>query len=260
MGVDAHSAMVIANVVYANEDKQLQDLYQLMSGVIETLRQNDTRLVGGHSGEAAQMSCGLSVNGFARSEDLWVKSGMRAGDMLVLTRPLGSGVLFAAQMRGLARGAWVDAALAQMLVSNRAAMQCLKSFAVGACTDITGFGLAGHVHETARASACAVEIALDRLPLYDGAAQLARAGIQSSLAPQNLRLRHAIEDAGNPGQDAYALLFDPQTAGGLLASLPPGEAEDCVEALRRAGYPETQIIGRALPAEEGSAPIRLISF
>ncbi len=261
MGVEAHSAMVIANVVYASEEKQLQDLYQLMSGVVETLQHNDTRLVGGHSGEAAQMSCGLSVNGFARRAELWVKSGLRAGDVLILTRPLGSGILFAAQMRGLARGAWVDAALAQMLISNRAAMQCLKSRAISACTDITGFGLAGHVHEMARASACAVEIELDRLPLYDGAAQLARAGIESSLAPQNLRIRHAIEDRGKQAaRDAYPLLFDPQTAGGLLASLPPAEAEDCVEALRRAGYPGAQIIGRAVPLEESRAPIRLVSF
>jgi selenide,water dikinase len=105
MGVDPHSALVIANVVFASEARQAQDLYQLMSGVAETLAQHNTLLVGGHSGEASQMSCGLSVNGFARPEELLLKSGMRPGDMLILTRALGSGVLFAAEMRGARPGA-----------------------------------------------------------------------------------------------------------------------------------------------------------
>ncbi|MBT8434918.1 MAG: selenide, water dikinase SelD, partial [Gammaproteobacteria bacterium] len=140
MGVDAHSALVIANVVYGSEDKQSQDLYQLMSGVVETLQQNATLLVGGHSGEASQMSCGLSVNGFARPEDLILKNGVRPGDLLVLTRPLGSGVLFAADMQGKARGDWLDAAIEQMLMSSREAASCLREFRASACTDVTGFG------------------------------------------------------------------------------------------------------------------------
>jgi len=251
MGVEAHSALVVANVVYGSETKQSQDLFQLMSGVVETLQQHDTRLLGGHSGEATQMSCGLSVNGFAAPDELMLKQGIRAGDQLILSKPLGSGILFAAEMRGKARGAWIDAALEQMLVSSREAARCFRRFQASACTDITGFGLAGHLFEMARASDCLVELDLERLPLMRGAAELARQGIASSLQPQNTRIRHSIEDSADfSGHAHYPLLFDPQTAGGLLASVAAESAQDCLQQLRELGYSEAQIIGRALASEE----------
>ena len=259
MGVDAHSALVIANVVFASEAKQAQDLYQLMSGVAETLAQHDTMLVGGHSGEASQMSCGLSVNGFARPEELLLKSGMRPGDLLILTRALGSGVLFAAEMRGQARAAWIDAALEQMLVSSRAAASCLQSFGASACTDVTGFGLAGHLFEMARASGCGVEILLEQLPLYPGVVELARRGIESSLKPQNVRIRHGISDQdGLAAHDHYPLIFDPQTAGGLLASVAPEVAQDCLQQLREQGYTQAQIVARAVESTEPGRILNLV--
>jgi selenide,water dikinase len=259
MGVDPHSALVIANVVFASEARQAQDLYQLMSGVAETLAQHNTLLVGGHSGEASQMSCGLSVNGFARPEELLLKSGMRPGDMLILTRALGSGVLFAAEMRGQARAAWIDAALEQMLVSSRAAAACLRSFGASACTDVTGFGLAGHLLEMARASGCGVEILLQQLPLYPGAAELARCGIESSLKPQNVRIRHAIRDRhGLAAHDHYPLIFDPQTAGGLLASVAPEVAQDCLQQLWDQGYTQARIVARAVESVEPGRILNLV--
>ena len=260
MGVDAHSAMVLANVVFASETKQSQDLYQLMRGVVETLRQHDTLLAGGHSGEAPQMSCGLAVNGFARPEDLMLKSGMSAGDLILLTKPLGSGVLFAAEMRGKARADWIDAALDRMLQSSYAASRCLRQFAASACTDVTGFGLAGHLFEIARASNCAVEIIIDDLPLYDGAAELAQAGIESSLKPQNLRIRHSIRDDGNlAGSSKYPLIFDPQTAGGLLASVAPANAQACLQQLHLLGYAEACVVARALAPDDSGQRLRLVS-
>jgi selenide,water dikinase len=260
MGVEAHSALVVANVQYGSENKQEQDLIQLLSGVAETLQQDGVLLAGGHSGEAAKMSCGLAVNGFAGPGDPWLKSGMRPGQVLILTRPLGSGVLFAAEMRGKARAAWIDAALGEMLLSNRDAVLTLRRFGVGACTDVTGFGLAGHLHEMARASGCGAELVLDRLPLYAGAADLARAGIQSSLLPQNVRIRHDIEDRGDfAGHDAYPLLFDPQTAGGLLASVDEDIAEDCTRALRERGYAGACIVGRASERTGSGLTISLVA-
>jgi selenide,water dikinase len=260
MGVDAHSALVIANVVFGSEMKQSQDLFQLMSGVQETLLQNETLLVGGHSGEASQMSCGLSVNGFARPEELMLKAGLQPGELMILTRPLGSGVLFAADMQGKARGAWIDEALEQMLVSNRAAAACFRQFKASACTDVTGFGLAGHLFEMARASACAVEILIDRIPLYTGAASLANRGITSSLQPQNIRIRQHIDDTHRLASDtAYPLLFDPQTAGGLLAGIPPQYAEPCLQQLRDLGYPQAQIVARVTQAATAERIISLVN-
>ncbi len=260
MGVDAHSAMVIANVAYGSEVKQSQDLYQLMSGVVETLQQCDTLLVGGHSGEANQMSCGLSVNGFARPEDLMLKTGMQAGDQLILTKPLGSGVLFAADMRGQAQGSWIDTALEQMQVSSRHAARCLRQFKASACTDVTGFGFAGHLFQMVRDSTCAVEVFIDRLPLYPGAASLARQGISSSLQPQNIRIRHSILDAENlASHENYPLIFDPQTAGGLLASVAEQRASECLQQLRNLGYEQAQVVGRVVLRTETDRILSLVS-
>ena len=258
MGLNAHSALVIANVVYGSEAKQAQDLYQLMSGVVETLQQNGTRLVGGHSGEAGQMSCGLSVNGFARPGELILKSGMRPGDQLILTRPLGSGIVFAADMRGKARGNWIDAVIEQLLVSNQNAARCLRQFKASACTDVTGFGFAGHLFEMARHSACEVEIFIDRIPLFPGAANLASQGIVSSLQPQNLRIRHSIRDDANLAAHAsYPVIFDPQTAGGLLASVAGPQAEACLQQLRSLGYSHARVVGRVT---ETSGSDRILSL
>jgi selenide,water dikinase len=260
MGVDAHSAMVIANVVYGSEDKQSQDLYQLMSGVVETLQQNETLLVGGHSGEASQMSCGLSVNGFARPEELLLKTGVQPGDLLILTRPLGSGVLFAADMRGKARGDWLDAAIEQMMMSSRDAARCLRQFHASACTDVTGFGLAGHLFEMARESACAIEIYIDRLPFYPGVVSLSRRGIVSSLQPQNIRIRHSIKDTENfASHENYPLIYDPQTAGGLVASIAEVQADECLQQLRQLGYDQAQVIGHATARTESDRILSLVN-
>lgn len=260
MGVEAHSTLLVVNVVIGSESKQEQDLYQLVSGVAETLQRDAVRLAGGHSGEADKMSCGLAVNGFAKAKDLLLKSGMRPGQALILTRPLGSGVLFAAEMRGKARGEWIDAALTEMLVTNRHAARCLRRFGASACTDVTGFGLAGHLREMARASDCGTELALDRLPLYAGAAELAKVGIQSSLLPQNIRIRHEIEDRGDfAAHAAYPLIFDPQTAGGLLASVDERRAGGCIEALRELGYDGARIVGRVAIRESAAPVISLVA-
>lgn len=258
MGVEAHSALVIATVAYASEDKQAQDLLQMMSGVVETLHQHQAELLGGHSSEGAEMSCGLSLNGFVDGQKLLLKSGMRAGECLILTRELGSGILFAADMRGKARGSWIDDALQQMLQSSQAASRCLRDHAASACTDVTGFGLAGHLLEMLRASDCAAEIYLDALPLYEGALQLAGQGFESSLQAQNIRIRHAFGDPdGLSAHPAYPILFDPQTAGGLLASIPAERGEDCVQRLQALGYSAACILGRVIETPSSGQRLRL---
>jgi selenide,water dikinase len=154
------------------------------------------------------------------------KGGLKAGDRLVLTKPLGTGVIFAAAMRGQARGRWVAGALASMRQPSSTAAEALVAAGAHACTDVTGFGLAGHLAEMIRASgAVQVDLHLDALPALDGAVELFAQGFASSLQPENLRARHLID-----GMDVHAnhlklpLLFDPQTAGGLLAAVPA----DCV--------------------------------
>jgi len=151
---------------------------------------------------------------------------------------------------------WIEAALEAMQKSNLAAARCLHRRGASACTDVTGFGLLGHLVEMVRASGVDAELDLAAIPVLPGALDTVAAGITSSLQPQNLRLRHAVRNAEEgAGDPRWPLLFDPQTAGGLLASVPEDQAEACVEELRAAGYPATALIGRIRARSSVMGPI-----
>ena len=163
---------------------------------------------------------------------------------MVLTKPIGTGTLFAAHAKLGARGRWIDAALESMCQSNRAGARCLLGHGATACTDLTGFGLLGHLVEMTRPSGVDAELSLSALPLLAGAQETAAAGILSSLQPANVRLRRALRNQAEfVDHPRYALLFDPQTAGGLLASVPAERAEACLADLRAAGYAQAVAIG-----------------
>jgi len=259
MGAAPQAALAIATVPYGLEVVVEDTLYELLSGALEVLGDAGASLVGGHSSEGKELAFGLSVNGLADAQALWRKSGMQPGERLLLTKGLGTGTLFAADMRHQAKGRWIQAAIASMVLPTRAAAQCLQRHGASACTDVTGFGLLGHLVEMTRASGVDAAIDLDALPLLAGALETIRAGVFSSLQPQNVRLRRAIRDleaaADHP---VYPLLFDPQTSGGLLASIPARAAEGCVEELKGLGYVQTAIIGEVEPQREALEPVRLI--
>ena len=128
------------------------ELSDMLQGATGVLAADGCALVGGHSAEAAEPALGFAVTGLADPAKLLRKSGLRAGDVLILTKPLGTGIVLAAHMRGLACAAWLQAAIASMRTSNAAASRILRAFGVIACTDVTGFGLAGHLLEMLRAS------------------------------------------------------------------------------------------------------------
>ena len=206
--------------------------------------------------QAAEIS--LAVNGLIDPARAWRKQGLKPGDALVLTKPIGTGTLFAADMRGKAKGRWVDGAIQSMLVSNQSAASCLHRHGATACTDVTGFGLLGHLVEMTRASDADVQLDLQAVPLLDGAEQTVAAGILSSLQPQNVRLRRAVRNADTLTTHArYPLLFDPQTAGGLLASVPVDAASACLDELHQLGYAHAAIIGRVEPRTTEAAPIQV---
>ena len=256
MGAQPHSALAIASVPFGREQIVEQTLFELMSGAVEVIGEAGAVLAGGHSSEGAELAFGLAANGFVDPGALLRKAGLRPGDMLVLTKPLGTGTLLAAEMRGRAKGRWIDGAIASMLLSNRAAATCVQRFGASACTDVTGFGLLGHVLEMARASRVDVQLFIDDLPLLDGAVATVKAGIVSSLQSENLRLRHAVRDLGDAGRHPhYALLFDPQTAGGLLAGIAADRATDCIAALRELGYDAAAVVGSVVPAAGSEASI-----
>src|SRR5262249_6406806 len=154
---------------------------------------------------------------------------------------------------------WVVAALAHMCLSNRAAAAILARHGAGAATDVTGFGLLGHLVEMVRASDVDIILALDRVPVLDGARESMANGIFSSLQPQNVGLRRAIRDLDEVGRPPdYALLFDPQTAGGPLASVPASAAAQCIAELRRCGYRHAGIIGLVAARSDRLEPIEIV--
>ena len=260
MGAEAQSATAIVTVPPGLEAKVEDQLFQMMSGAIEVLNEANCALVGGHTGEGRELALGFAVNGLLDEDMAAVmrKGGMRAGDVLVLTKAIGTGTLFAAHARLEARGRWIDAALASMCQSNRLGAQCLREHGASACTDLTGFGLLGHLVEMTRPSGVDVELDLAALPVLEGAAQTSAAGILSSLQPANVRLRRALRNQQQAlSHPHYALIFDPQTAGGLLASIPGDRAAACLNALRALGYEHAATIGRVLPQGEALEPIVL---
>ena len=260
MGADTQSAMAIATIPYGIESQVEDLLFQVMSGALSVLNASNTALVGGHSSEGAELSFGLSVTGLADREQVMRKSGMQAGDILILTKALGTGTLFAADMRLKARGRWIDAALQSMLLSNQHAGFCLHRFGATACTDVTGFGLLGHLVEMTRSSGKSVELNLESLPIMDGALEMIESGIFSSLQEQNVRLRRAIKEPGKLREHKhFPLLFDPQTSGGLLAAIPAKNAQACLAELRGLGYPATVIIGQVTDDRDNLESVTLLA-
>jgi selenide,water dikinase len=244
-------------------------LEQMMGGAVEVLNAAGCTLVGGHTGEGQELALGFALSGLVdigaqgQLQGVLQKGGMQTGDVLILTKPLGTGTLFAAHALGQARGRWVEAALDSMCQSSQTAAQIVQTHGATACTDITGFGLLGHLVEMARASSVDVEIDLNALPALDGALECLQMGTTSSLHSANARQGQAIANADSlsaapEAKLRLALLFDPQTAGGLLASVSTERAQDCVSALRAAGYAHSAIVARVRGAGLGQTPVWLV--
>ncbi len=260
MGAEAQSATAVVTVPPGLESKVEDVLTQMMTGAIEVLNEAGCALVGGHTGEGAELALGFAVNGLIDEglAAVMKKGGLQPGDALILTKPIGTGTLFAAHAKLKARGRWIDAALHSMCHSNRLGARCLIDHGASACTDLTGFGLLGHLVEMTRASGVDAEIDLSALPVLEGAEETVKAGILSSLQPANVRLRRALRNQeAMVNHPRYALVFDPQTAGGLLAGIPASRAGECIAELRALGYGRAAIIGRVLAQGDALEPIVL---
>jgi len=219
---------------------QRRTLAEIMAAAAEVFGAAGAAIVGGHSSMGSEMTIGFTVTGLCDGAPITL-AGARPGDALILTKPLGSGVILAAEMRGQARGDVVAAALEAMTRPQGQAARILAP--AHAMTDVTGFGLAGHLMGICEASGLGAEVDLGAVPLLDGAEALAAAGVRSTLYADN---RSGAGPVDLPEGPRAELLFDPQTAGGLLAAVDAGRAEALVGALRDAGYPAA-VIGRTVP-------------
>ncbi len=249
MGAVPHSALALVTLPFGPAQKLQQDLTQLLQGALQIFAAAGVTLTGGHTAQGAEMMLGFAMNGYADAPDIWRKGGAKAGEALILTKPLGAGALLAANMQAKAKAGWMQAATQMMLHCNGPAMDCLGVYGASACTGISGFGLAGHLEEMLRASHLSATLDLNSLPVLPGALEVLAGGIRSSLHPSNQRNGESLMqvDASAAAHPNYALLFDPQTAGGLMASVPKEQAEACVAALLALGYPQAAIIGETRP-------------
>lgn len=235
-GGQPHSAMAMFTLPFGKPGVTRSLLRQLMKGTLDQLQQDSVQLLGGHTSEGLELSTGYTVNGLVVPGEQWAKQGLNVTDRLILTKPMGTGTLFAADMQFKAKGDWIAAATQMMLTSNRLAVRVLRGFNVSACTDITGFGLAGHCLEMLLPGQ-GICLEKDGLPILPGAQDcLDRLQITSSLHDSN-------RVAADLGPGFPEILYDPQTSGGLLAGVPEAQAQQCLAELRDAGFAQASIIG-----------------
>ena len=258
MNARPHSALAIATLPYGAEAIVERDLFQIMSGAVAVLNENNCALIGGHTSEGADLSLGFSVNGTCKAQQLLQKSQVKVGHQLILTQPLGTGTLFAAHAQLAAKGQWISQAITGMQLSNRLAGEIFFRHKASACTDITGFGLLGHLLEMIKPTGHGASIRLNQLPVLDGALECFAQGISSSLQLQNRHSQHLIKEYKTwQAHSVYPILFDPQTSGGLLASVAEHEAESCLQALHRAGYKQACTIGQVEAGQVAAGVVRL---
>ncbi len=233
-----------------------RELEQLLAGALHEFAAVDCQLSGGHSMQGPELNIGFVVNGvpMARDGKLLGKTGAAPGDQLVLTKPLGTGTVFAAHMQLAADGRDVSAAIASMLQSNGTAAELALAHGAAACTDITGFGLLGHLLEML-AGTLGARLELAQLPLLPGAIEQIRAGIVSTMHAANVRSAGRFLEVLPAADEARVqMLFDPQTSGGLLIALPAARAADLCHALHEDGYVEARIIGHVVALTSGTTP------
>ena len=241
MGAAPQAATVNLILPRMSADLQRRTLAEIMAAASEVLGDAGAAIVGGHTSLGDELTIGFSLTGLATCDPITL-AGAKAGDVLILTKPLGSGTIMAAEMRSKARGADVASTYTAMMQSQAAASAIL--FDAHAMTDVTGFGFAGHLAGICAASGVGAALRLDDVPFLYGAVELAEAGVHSSLYVDNRA--GAVHGAVGP---KGALLFDPQTAGGLLAAVAQDQAVTLLDQLIDAGYPAA-IVGQIVAGDQ----------
>jgi selenide,water dikinase len=230
MGARPFGALAMVQLPEGEPQHQAELMFQLLSGSLHEFAKAGVELLGGHTIESGELTAGFTVLGSLDGEEPLCKSGLKPGSQLLLTKPIGSGTLLAALPQAVARAEWMDELLAWMKQSNELAAKLTRQVNAQAVTDVTGFGLAGHLFEMLEASGVTAEISLAELPLFSGFVELISQGIESTLAPGNRAVESRITVTESiKARPEWSALFDPQTSGGLLLGVPPEELERTLE-------------------------------
>jgi selenide,water dikinase len=231
-------------VCFPIKDMDLAVLRQMLQGGLDKMAEAGVVLIGGHSVEDKELKYGLSVTGFVHPERVLTKKGLRPGDRLVLTKPLGTGIINTVIKAGMASAELAERVTRLMAELNRGAAEVMTRFDVGACTDITGFGLLGHLSEMVCGSGTGGRLFSEQIPVIPEALEFAAMGLTPAGAFKNREFREAgIKFVQAIPQALQDVLFDPQTSGGLLICVARDQTEALVAELFEAGIDEAAVIG-----------------
>jgi selenide,water dikinase len=219
-------------------------LTEIMRGGLSVLTENKVALIGGHSVDNEQIMFGYSVTGVIDPNKVATNAAAKPGDVLILTKPIGTGVISTGIKLASVSAEVVEESIATMLTPGKYAAEAIARFEVKAATDVTGFALLGHAWEMASASNVTIELDSNRVPLINGALELARAGLLTSGDKTNREYVGAeVEVAASVDSNLMKLFYDPQTAGGLILAIGEEKADELLTELRK-NYPRAEIIGR----------------
>jgi selenide,water dikinase len=231
-------------------------LRDILAGGLHILEKSGTVLLGGHSIEDDELKYGLSVTGFVHPDKILANQGLLPGDDLILTKPLGTGVMNTAVKAGLASSEQIRAITELMAALNREAAAVMNGFPITACTDVTGFGLLGHLAEMIAGTQVGVTVFSDKVPLISGALEFAGMGMVPGGAFRNRKFReNMVSPASRVSPVLRDILFDPQTSGGLLMGCPQDDSPTLLDALHREGVADATVIGRVTDTGPGMMTI-----
>ncbi len=237
--------LTVMNIVcFPGCDLDMDILAQILAGGQDKIKESGAILLGGHSVDDPELKYGLSVTGIVHPDKVLANSTAQVGDEILLTKPVGTGVLSTAIKAKLASSGQVESAVKVMAGLNRSAAEITTGYDVHACTDVTGFGLAGHLLEVAKGSGVQIELESDSVDFLDGALEFAGMGFLPAGAHKNRQFfKQSVNVANNVETVRCDLMFDPQTSGGLLIFLDPAHAESCAERMAEKGI-HVNVIGR----------------
>jgi selenide,water dikinase len=245
MGGTPKTAMNL--VAFPVKQMDLSILRRIIQGGLDKLAEAGVVLIGGHSIEDKELKYGLSVTGFIHPARVLTKKNLRPGDRLVLTKPIGTGIVNTAIKAGMAPAELTGRVTRLMAALNREAAAIMARFDVGACTDVTGFGLLGHLAEMVSGSGAGVRVFADQVPVIAEALEFAAMGLIPAGAYKNREFREAmITFADSVDRSRQDVLFDPQTSGGLLICVSAGDAPEMIAALKDGGITDAADIGEVL--------------
>ena len=227
-------------------------LQEILRGGLDKIREAEVLLVGGHSVEDNELKYGLSVTGTIHPEKVLTNRGARIGDKLILTKPLGTGIINTALKGKMAQGDLVVKSIKCMSALNKKAAELMISYNVHSCTDVTGFGFLGHACEMIEEADVGMEIYFSSVPFFREIQEFVRMGVVPGGLHRNKEFRmHMVEVSSKCPDWMVEILFDPQTSGGLLLSLPAQQAEELLRKMHEEGIEEADIVGEVVSEPKG---------